>query len=138
MSSPNHPTSGIEDAFSSNFPDYIPISLDYVPASPGNTYSSSSNNSFGSNNHGMVRVETKGEVVLFRSSFGYKKYIAAAAADSWVSTRVVVWPSVTGPCQGLAVVRHVLTKTCMLRVTTHSGSSWARATMLATGYGSTM
>ncbi|GJU99159.1 hypothetical protein Tco_1328430 [Tanacetum coccineum] len=47
MSSPNHPTSGIEDAFSSNFPDYIPISLDYVPASPGNTYSSSSNNSFG-------------------------------------------------------------------------------------------
>ncbi|GJS56289.1 hypothetical protein Tco_0629651 [Tanacetum coccineum] len=47
MSSPNHPTSGIEDAFSSNFPDYIPTSLDYVPASPGNTYSSSSNNSFG-------------------------------------------------------------------------------------------
>ncbi|GJS36316.1 hypothetical protein Tco_0534698 [Tanacetum coccineum] len=40
MSSPNHPTSDIEDAFSSNFPDY-------VPASPGNTYSSSSNNSFG-------------------------------------------------------------------------------------------
>ncbi|GKF55021.1 hypothetical protein Tco_0165361 [Tanacetum coccineum] len=40
MSSPNHPTSNIEDAFSSNLPDY---SL----ASPGNTYSSSSNNSFG-------------------------------------------------------------------------------------------
>ncbi|GJT35004.1 hypothetical protein Tco_0925423 [Tanacetum coccineum] len=40
MSSPNHPTSDIEDAFSSNFPDY-------VPASPGKTYSSSSNNSFG-------------------------------------------------------------------------------------------
>ncbi|GJW24214.1 hypothetical protein Tco_0038025 [Tanacetum coccineum] len=37
MSSPNHPTSDIEDAFSSN----------YVPASPGKTYSSSSNNSFG-------------------------------------------------------------------------------------------
>ncbi|GJW03204.1 hypothetical protein Tco_1562060 [Tanacetum coccineum] len=33
--------------FSSNFPDYIPASLDYVPASPGKTYSSSSNNSFG-------------------------------------------------------------------------------------------
>ncbi|GJV84205.1 hypothetical protein Tco_1524103 [Tanacetum coccineum] len=46
MSSPNHPTSDIEDAFSSNFPDYIPASPDYVPASPGNTYSSSSNNSF--------------------------------------------------------------------------------------------
>ncbi|GKG43022.1 hypothetical protein Tco_0479706 [Tanacetum coccineum] len=40
MSSPNHPTSDIEDAFSSKFPDY-------VPASPGNTYSSSSNNPFG-------------------------------------------------------------------------------------------
>ncbi|GJX16627.1 hypothetical protein Tco_0217459 [Tanacetum coccineum] len=46
MSSPNHPTSNIEDAFSSNFPDYIPASLDYSPASPRNTYSSSSNNSF--------------------------------------------------------------------------------------------
>ncbi|GKD80147.1 hypothetical protein Tco_1342768 [Tanacetum coccineum] len=31
MSSPNHPTSNIEDAFSSNFPDYIPASLDYSP-----------------------------------------------------------------------------------------------------------
>ncbi|GJW80127.1 hypothetical protein Tco_0144102 [Tanacetum coccineum] len=47
MSSPNHPTSNIEDAFSSNFLDYIPASPDYSPASPGNTYSSSSNNSFG-------------------------------------------------------------------------------------------
>ncbi|GKD55267.1 hypothetical protein Tco_1288654 [Tanacetum coccineum] len=40
MSSPNHPTSDIEDSFSSNFPDYVPASL-------GKTYSSSSNNSFG-------------------------------------------------------------------------------------------
>ncbi|GJV61570.1 hypothetical protein Tco_1467670 [Tanacetum coccineum] len=47
MSSPNHPTSDIKDAFSSNFLDYIPASPDYVPASPGKTYSSSSNNSFG-------------------------------------------------------------------------------------------
>ncbi|GJV67508.1 hypothetical protein Tco_1483017 [Tanacetum coccineum] len=39
MSSPSHLTSNIKDAFSSNFPDYI-------PASPGKTYSSSSNNSF--------------------------------------------------------------------------------------------
>ncbi|GJT60386.1 reverse transcriptase domain-containing protein [Tanacetum coccineum] len=46
MSSPNHLTSGIEDAFSSNFPDFIPASPDYVSASPGKTYSSSSN-SFG-------------------------------------------------------------------------------------------
>ncbi|GKA64205.1 hypothetical protein Tco_0763811 [Tanacetum coccineum] len=47
MSSPNHPTSDIEDAFSSNFPDYIPASPDYSPASPGNTSSESSNNSSG-------------------------------------------------------------------------------------------
>ncbi|GJW45098.1 hypothetical protein Tco_0073897 [Tanacetum coccineum] len=43
MSSPNHLTSGIENAFSYNFPDFIPASPDYVPASPGKTYSSSSN-----------------------------------------------------------------------------------------------
>nr|GEU91185.1 reverse transcriptase domain-containing protein [Tanacetum cinerariifolium] len=47
MSSPNHHTSNIEDAFSSNFPDYIPASSNYVLASPGKTYFSSSNNSFG-------------------------------------------------------------------------------------------
>nr|GEX58806.1 hypothetical protein [Tanacetum cinerariifolium] len=46
MSYPNHPTSNIENAFSSNFPDYLSASSDYVPASPGKTYSSSSN-SFG-------------------------------------------------------------------------------------------
>ncbi|GJS63945.1 hypothetical protein Tco_0678509 [Tanacetum coccineum] len=46
MSSPNHLTFGIEDAFSSNFPDFILASPEYVPALPGNTYSSSSN-SFG-------------------------------------------------------------------------------------------
>ncbi|GKD50217.1 hypothetical protein Tco_1279193 [Tanacetum coccineum] len=44
MSSPDHPTSNLKDAFSSNFPNYIPpASLDYVPASLGKTYSSSSN-----------------------------------------------------------------------------------------------
>ncbi|GJU35531.1 putative reverse transcriptase domain-containing protein [Tanacetum coccineum] len=47
MSSPNHPTYDIEDAFSSNFLDNILDSPDYVPASLGKTYSSSSNNSFG-------------------------------------------------------------------------------------------
>ncbi|GJR06943.1 hypothetical protein Tco_0529927 [Tanacetum coccineum] len=46
MSSPNHPTSNIENAFSSNFLDYIPASPDYVLALPRNTYSSSSKNSF--------------------------------------------------------------------------------------------
>ncbi|GJR33377.1 hypothetical protein Tco_1109609 [Tanacetum coccineum] len=47
MSSPSHPTSNFEDAFSSNFLDYIPASPDYVLASLGKTYSSSLNNSFG-------------------------------------------------------------------------------------------
>nr|GEY18871.1 reverse transcriptase domain-containing protein [Tanacetum cinerariifolium] len=47
MSSPNHPTFDIKDAFSSNYPNYTPVSPDYSPASPGKTYSSSSNNSFG-------------------------------------------------------------------------------------------
>ncbi|GJV42376.1 putative reverse transcriptase domain-containing protein [Tanacetum coccineum] len=46
MSISNHSTSDIEDAFSFNFPDYIPASPDYSLASPGKTYSSSSNNSF--------------------------------------------------------------------------------------------
>nr|GEZ63262.1 hypothetical protein [Tanacetum cinerariifolium] len=46
MSSPNHPISNIDNAFSSDFPDYLPASPDYVPALPGKTYSSSSN-SFG-------------------------------------------------------------------------------------------
>ncbi|GJT60875.1 reverse transcriptase domain-containing protein [Tanacetum coccineum] len=36
MSSPNHPTIHIEDAFSSNFPDYTTASPNYFPASPGN------------------------------------------------------------------------------------------------------
>ncbi|GKB81853.1 hypothetical protein Tco_0948748 [Tanacetum coccineum] len=47
MYSPSHSTSDIQDAFSSNFPDYIPTSPDYVLTSPEKTYSSSLNNSFG-------------------------------------------------------------------------------------------
>nr|GEY08683.1 hypothetical protein [Tanacetum cinerariifolium]GEY09476.1 hypothetical protein [Tanacetum cinerariifolium] len=47
MSSPNHPTFDIEDAFPSNFPDYIPASPDYVPASPRKNFSKSSNDSSG-------------------------------------------------------------------------------------------
>nr|GEX23675.1 hypothetical protein [Tanacetum cinerariifolium] len=43
MSSPNHPTFDIEDAFFLNFLDFIPASPYYVPASLGKTYSSSSN-----------------------------------------------------------------------------------------------
>ncbi|GJS44177.1 hypothetical protein Tco_0569220 [Tanacetum coccineum] len=66
MSSPSHPTSNIEDAFSSNFPDYIPASPDYVPASPGKTYSSSSNNSFGESSRktSLERHEEQIEEIL--------------------------------------------------------------------------
>nr|GEV52663.1 hypothetical protein [Tanacetum cinerariifolium] len=47
MSSTNHPTSDIEDAFSSNSPNFTLASPDYSPASPRNTPSESSNNSYG-------------------------------------------------------------------------------------------
>nr|GEU98099.1 reverse transcriptase domain-containing protein [Tanacetum cinerariifolium] len=47
MSSPNHPTSDIEDAFYSNSPNYTPASPDYSSASPRNTPSESPNNSYG-------------------------------------------------------------------------------------------
>ncbi|GJW00151.1 hypothetical protein Tco_1555402 [Tanacetum coccineum] len=44
MSSPDHPTSNMEDALFSNFPNYLhPASPDYIPTSPGKSYSSSSN-----------------------------------------------------------------------------------------------
>ncbi|GJR69578.1 putative reverse transcriptase domain-containing protein [Tanacetum coccineum] len=43
MSSPHHPTSNVEDAFSLNFPNYLPASSDYFPALPGKTCFSSSN-----------------------------------------------------------------------------------------------
>nr|GEX20955.1 hypothetical protein [Tanacetum cinerariifolium] len=44
MSSLDHPTSNLEDAFSSNFPNYLPpVSLDYVSDSLGKAYSSFSN-----------------------------------------------------------------------------------------------
>nr|GEY27069.1 hypothetical protein [Tanacetum cinerariifolium] len=36
MSSPNHPTTDVKDAFSSNFLDYTTASPNYFPASPGN------------------------------------------------------------------------------------------------------
>nr|GFB59188.1 reverse transcriptase domain-containing protein [Tanacetum cinerariifolium] len=47
MSSRNHPTFDIVDAFSFNSPNYTPASLDYSPASPRNTPFESSNNSYG-------------------------------------------------------------------------------------------
>ncbi|GKE32173.1 reverse transcriptase domain-containing protein [Tanacetum coccineum] len=45
MSSSNHHTSNIKDAFSTNLSEYRSVVPDYFPASPGKTYSSASNDS---------------------------------------------------------------------------------------------
>ncbi|GJU53537.1 hypothetical protein Tco_1227251 [Tanacetum coccineum] len=87
MSSPNHPTSNIEDAFSSNFPDYIPASPDYVPASPGKTYSSSSNNSFG-----LVPIASP-TLSLFHDDPYMKVMQAYYAKESHIPPPTIVPPS---------------------------------------------
>nr|GEW21439.1 reverse transcriptase domain-containing protein [Tanacetum cinerariifolium] len=87
MSSPNHHTSNIEDAFSSNFPDYIPASSDYVPASLGKTYSSSSNNSFG-----LVPIASP-TLSLFRDDPYMKVMHAYYAKESPIPPLVIMPPS---------------------------------------------
>ncbi|GJU70611.1 hypothetical protein Tco_1256870 [Tanacetum coccineum] len=87
MSSPNHPTSDIEDAFSSNFLDYIPASPDYSPASPGNTYSSSSNNSFG-----LVPIASP-TLLLFHDDPYMKVMQAYYAKESPIPPPTIVPPS---------------------------------------------
>ncbi|GJR07200.1 hypothetical protein Tco_0530184 [Tanacetum coccineum] len=87
MSSPNHPTSDIEDAFSSNFTDYIPTSPDYVPASSGKTYSSSSNNSFG-----LVPIASP-TLLLFHDDPYMKVMHAYYAKESPIPSPTIVTPS---------------------------------------------
>ncbi|GKB40675.1 hypothetical protein Tco_0885617 [Tanacetum coccineum] len=87
MSSPNHPTSDIEDAFSSKFPDYIPASPDYVLTSPGNTYSSSSNNSFG-----LVLIASP-TLSLFHDDPYMKVMQAYYAKESPISPPTIMPPS---------------------------------------------
>ncbi|GJW65703.1 hypothetical protein Tco_0117587 [Tanacetum coccineum] len=87
MSSPSHPTSNIEDAFSSNFLDYIPASLDYVPASPGKTYSSSSNNS-----SGLVPIASP-TLSLFHDDPYMKVMHAYYAKESPIPPPAIVPPS---------------------------------------------
>ncbi|GKA73620.1 hypothetical protein Tco_0779922 [Tanacetum coccineum] len=87
MSSPNHPTSDIEDAFSFNFPDYIPASPDYVPASTGNTYSSSSNNLFG------LVPKASPALSLFHDDSYMKVMQAYYAKESPISPPTIVPPS---------------------------------------------
>ncbi|GKB92671.1 hypothetical protein Tco_0964943 [Tanacetum coccineum] len=87
MSSPSHPTSNIEDAFSFNFSDYILASPDYVPASPGNTYSSSSNNSFG-----LVPIASP-TLLLFHDDPYMKVMHAYYAKESPIPPPTIVPPS---------------------------------------------
>ncbi|GKE40944.1 hypothetical protein Tco_1464349 [Tanacetum coccineum] len=87
MSSPSHPTSNIEDAFSSNFLDYIPASPDYVPASLGKTYSSSSNNSFG-----LVPIASP-TLLLFHDDPYMKVMHAYYAKESPIPPPTIVLPS---------------------------------------------
>nr|GEX82799.1 hypothetical protein [Tanacetum cinerariifolium] len=87
MSSPNHSTSDIEDAFSSNFPDYILASPDYVPASPQKTYSSSSNNLFG-----LVPIASL-TLSLFHDDPYMKVMHAYYAKESHISPPIIMPPS---------------------------------------------
>nr|GEZ37869.1 hypothetical protein [Tanacetum cinerariifolium] len=87
MSSLNHPTSDIEDAFSSNFPDYILASPDYVPASPAKTFSESSNDSFG-----LVPIASP-TLSLFHDDPYMKVMHAYYAKESHIPPPVIVPPS---------------------------------------------
>ncbi|GJW05245.1 hypothetical protein Tco_1564101 [Tanacetum coccineum] len=87
MSSPSHHTSNIENAFSSNFPDYILASPDYVPTSPGNTYSSSSNKLFG-----LVPIASP-TLSLFHDDPYMKVMHAYYAKESLIPPPTIVPPS---------------------------------------------
>nr|GEW39828.1 reverse transcriptase domain-containing protein [Tanacetum cinerariifolium] len=87
MSSPNHHTSNIEDAFSFNFTDYILASSDYVPASLGKTYSSSLNKSFG-----LVLIALP-TLLLFHDDPYMKVMHAYYAKESPIVLQVIMPPS---------------------------------------------
>nr|GEV89732.1 hypothetical protein [Tanacetum cinerariifolium] len=87
MSSPNYHTSNIDDAFSSNFPDNIPASSDYVLTLPGKTYSSSSNDSFG-----LVPIASPA-LSLFHDDPSMKVMHAYYAKESPIPPPVIIPPS---------------------------------------------
>ncbi|GKG36951.1 hypothetical protein Tco_0447124, partial [Tanacetum coccineum] len=87
MYSLNHPTSNIKDAFSSNFPNYISVSPDYVPTSPEKTYYSSSNNSFG-----LVPIASP-TLSLFHDDSYMKVMHAYYAKESPIPPPTIVPPS---------------------------------------------
>nr|GEU94911.1 reverse transcriptase domain-containing protein [Tanacetum cinerariifolium] len=100
MSSPNHHTSNIEDAFSSNF--RIPASSDYVPASPGKTYSSSSNDSFG-----LVLIALP-SLSLFHDGPYMKVIHAYYAKESPIPPPTIVPPSLMFNSQELFLPEELL------------------------------
>nr|GEU96886.1 reverse transcriptase domain-containing protein [Tanacetum cinerariifolium] len=87
MSSSNHHTSNIEDAFSSNFLDYILASSNYVPILPGKTDYSSSNNSFG-----LVPIASP-TLSLFHNDPYMKVMHAYHGKESPISPPVIMHPS---------------------------------------------
>ncbi|GJR73009.1 hypothetical protein Tco_0085374 [Tanacetum coccineum] len=87
MSSPDHPTSNIEDAFSSNFLNYLPLaSPDYIPTLPGKTYSSSSN-SFG------IVLLTSPTLLLFHDDPYMKVLQAFNTKKSLIPPPIIIPPS---------------------------------------------
>nr|GEX13247.1 hypothetical protein [Tanacetum cinerariifolium] len=86
MSSSNHPTSNTEDAFSSNFPDYLQASPDYVPALPGKTYSSSFNS------FGVVPIASP-SLSLFHDDPYMKVMHAYYAEKSFIPPLIITPPS---------------------------------------------
>nr|GEZ82594.1 hypothetical protein [Tanacetum cinerariifolium] len=87
MSSPNHPTSDIEDAIFSNFPGYILASPVYVPASPRNNFSESSNNL-----SGLVPIASP-TLSLFHDDPYMKVMHAYYAKESPIPPPIIVPPS---------------------------------------------
>nr|GFB48267.1 hypothetical protein [Tanacetum cinerariifolium] len=87
MSSPNHPTLDIEDAFSFNFPDYIPDSLVYVPTSLGKKFFESSNDS-----SGLVPIASP-TLSLFHDDPYMKVMHAYYAEESHILPPMIVPPS---------------------------------------------
>ncbi|GKF39497.1 hypothetical protein Tco_0119558, partial [Tanacetum coccineum] len=89
MSSPNHPTANLEDVFSSNFPNYVPAaSPDYIPTSPGKTYSSASNS------FGIVPL-TSPTISLFPDDLPYMKALQAFYTEKSPIPSLVIIPPKT-------------------------------------------
>ncbi|GKE71701.1 hypothetical protein Tco_1529773, partial [Tanacetum coccineum] len=87
MSSPNRIISNLEDAFSLNFPNYIPpASPDYIPASPGKTYSSASNS---------IRIVPLASSTLSLDDDPYLKVIQAFYADRSQNPPQIIIPPKT-------------------------------------------